>query len=72
MNFDQLKTFHKVAMTGSFTKAAKEIFLTQPAVSQQIQALESSLGISPVRQVRQKSSPHQRGGNPFVIYQPVV
>jgi len=46
MNFDQLKTFHKVAMTGSFTKAAKKIFLTQPAVSQQIQALESSLGIA--------------------------
>jgi DNA-binding transcriptional LysR family regulator len=44
MNFDHLKTFHKVALTGSFTKAAKEIFLTQPAVSQQIQALESSLG----------------------------
>jgi DNA-binding transcriptional LysR family regulator len=44
MNFDHLKTFHKVALTGSFTKAAKQIFLTQPAVSQQIQALESSLG----------------------------
>ena len=32
-------------MTGSFTKAAKSLHLTQPAVSQQIQLLEHSLGI---------------------------
>lgn len=46
MNIDQLKAFHKVAYTSSFTKAARELFLSQPAVSQQIQALESSLGIT--------------------------
>lgn len=40
MNLDQLKTFHYVAVNKSFTKAAKALFLTQPAVSQQIQALE--------------------------------
>ncbi len=34
-----------MALTGSFTKASGELFLTQSAVSQQIQALESSLGI---------------------------
>ena len=42
MNIDQLKAFHKVARTGSFTKAADELFLTQPAVSQQIKALEAA------------------------------
>ena len=46
MNIDQLKAFHKVARTGSFTKAADELFLTQPAVSQQIKSLEASFGIS--------------------------
>ncbi len=46
MNFDQLKTFHQVAQTGSFTLAAGELFLTQPAVSQQIKALEFFLGIT--------------------------
>ena len=46
MNFDQLKAFHKVALTGSFTKAARSIRLTQPAVSQQIRSLEHSLGIT--------------------------
>lgn len=45
MNYDQLRSFQKVALTGSFTKAARELFLTQPAVSQQIKALEDSYGV---------------------------
>ena len=44
MNVDQLKAFHKVAAMGSFTKAARELFLTQSAVSQQIGALEAEIG----------------------------
>ncbi len=42
MKLDQLRTFQQVALTGSFTRAARELFLTQPAVSQQIKALENS------------------------------
>ncbi|MCP4746962.1 MAG: LysR family transcriptional regulator [Desulfobacteraceae bacterium] len=45
MNFDQLNAFHKVAEVGSFTVAARELFLTQPAISQQIQSLETHYGI---------------------------
>jgi DNA-binding transcriptional LysR family regulator len=45
MNVDQMKAFHKVAATGSFTKAARELFLTQSAVSQQIRALEDEVGV---------------------------
>ena len=45
MKLDQLKTFQQVALTQSFTKAARELFLTQPAVSQQVKALEDSYGI---------------------------
>jgi len=44
MNVDQLKAFHKVAATGSFTKAAREFCLTQSAVSRQIRALEDEIG----------------------------
>jgi DNA-binding transcriptional LysR family regulator len=44
MNVDQLKAFHRVAAAGSFTKAARELFLTQSAVSQQIRALEDEIG----------------------------
>jgi len=44
MNVDQIKAFHKVAVLGSFTKAARELFLTQSAVSQQIGTLEAEIG----------------------------
>lgn len=43
MNLEHLKTFHVVATLGSFTAASKALFLTQPAVSQQIQGLEHAL-----------------------------
>lgn len=36
MNLEHLKTFHVVASLGSFTEAAKALYMTQPAVSQQI------------------------------------
>jgi DNA-binding transcriptional LysR family regulator len=44
MNVDHIKAFHKVAATGSFTKAAQELFLTQSAVSQQVRSLEDEIG----------------------------
>ena len=46
MDVDKLKAFHKVALIGSFTKAAGQLHLTQPAVSQKIQALENILGVT--------------------------
>jgi len=44
MDFDQLATFLEVARTLSFSLAAKRRFLTQPAVSAQIRALEQVCG----------------------------
>lgn len=46
MNIDYIRTFYKVAQTSSFTQAARDLYLTQPAVSQQIQNLENSLGVT--------------------------
>lgn len=46
MNFHQLKIFYTVAQQRSFTTAAFELRLTQPAVSQQIKALEKELGLA--------------------------
>lgn len=40
MNFDVLRTFIAVAEKGSISQAARELYLTQPAVSRQIQSLE--------------------------------
>jgi LysR family transcriptional regulator, glycine cleavage system transcriptional activator len=42
---DLLPTFEAAARHLSFTKAAQELFLTQSAVSRQIQQLEASLGV---------------------------
>ncbi|HEY3704234.1 MAG TPA: selenium metabolism-associated LysR family transcriptional regulator [Terracidiphilus sp.] len=41
----RLTVFRKVAEQLSFRKAAEELYLTQPAVSQQIKALEEELGV---------------------------
>ena len=43
MNLEHLKTFHVVASLGSFTEAAKALYMTQHAVSQQIQGIEHAL-----------------------------
>ena len=41
----RLLTFREVARAGSFTQAAEALALTQPAVSQQVAALERQLGV---------------------------
>ncbi|MNZ62198.1 HTH-type transcriptional activator CmpR [compost metagenome] len=41
----QLKAFHAVAVHGSFTRAAERLFLTQPAVSDQVRKLEERFGV---------------------------
>lgn len=43
-NTHHLMTFKVLVETGSFTRTAKQLGLTQPAVSQHIQKLECSLG----------------------------
>jgi molybdate transport repressor ModE-like protein len=44
MNLDQLQTFVVLARCGSFTHAAQELNLSQPAVSRHVQKLEHELG----------------------------
>jgi DNA-binding transcriptional LysR family regulator len=44
MDFYQLTYFKKVVETGSVSRAAEELLLTQPAVSKQIRGLENELG----------------------------
>ena len=41
----QLKAFHAVAVHGSFTRAAAKLFLTQPAISDQVRKLEERFGV---------------------------
>lgn len=44
MELHQLRGFHEIARQGSFTKAADRLFLTQPAISLQLKALEDEVG----------------------------
>ncbi|WP_315675178.1 LysR family transcriptional regulator [Clostridium sp. 19966] len=41
----QMKYFTKIVERNSFTEAAEECFISQSAISQQIQALEADLGV---------------------------
>src|SRR5213592_3733422 len=44
MELRQLRYFVAVAETGNISRAAQKIFLTQPALSRQIKALEDEIG----------------------------
>ncbi len=44
MDLENLRAFQAVARCGSFSQAATELFITQPAVSKRIAALETTLG----------------------------
>ena len=56
MNFTlrQLEIFQRVANHLSFTKAAEELFLSQPAVSGQIKQLEKAVGLALYEQLGRK------------------
>lgn len=44
MNLNQLRYFVSVAESGSFTKAAQQHFISQTAITQQVHALEKTVG----------------------------
>jgi len=46
ISLDYYKIFYVVAKNGNFTKASKELFISQPAISQTIKKMESILGFS--------------------------
>ncbi|HCI80754.1 MAG TPA: hypothetical protein DHW02_13805 [Ktedonobacter sp.] len=54
MNLHQLRIFCSVVELQSYTKAADALFMTQPAVSLQMQALERSLQVKLLERVNQQ------------------
>jgi aminoethylphosphonate catabolism LysR family transcriptional regulator len=45
MRYVQLRAFHYVAISGGFSRAAAELFLTQPAISDQVRKLEEQYDV---------------------------
>ena len=45
MYYTQLRAFHAVAVYGGFSKAANELRLTQPSISEHVRTLEQDFGI---------------------------
>ncbi|MCX8110690.1 MAG: selenium metabolism-associated LysR family transcriptional regulator [Syntrophorhabdaceae bacterium] len=56
MDIKHLETFLKIASLRSFTKAAEELFLTQPTISKQLSDLEKSLGVKLIDRTKRSVS----------------
>ncbi len=61
LTLQQLRLFEAVSRLGSYTRAAEELFITQPAVSIQIKRLESQVGLALFEQVGKKTFPTAAG-----------
>jgi LysR family transcriptional regulator, low CO2-responsive transcriptional regulator len=61
LTLQQLKLFEAVSRLGGYTAAAKELFLTQPAVSIQIKRLEEQAGLPLLERVGKKTFPTAAG-----------
>lgn len=61
MNLHQLRVLSTLINRGSYTAAAEKLHLTQPAVSQQIKALEASCGVRLVERANNRVVPTHAG-----------
>jgi DNA-binding transcriptional LysR family regulator len=61
LTLQQLKLFEAVSRNASFTRAAEELFITQPAVSIQIKRLEAQVGLPLFEKVGKKTFPTAAG-----------
>src|SRR5690349_19467160 len=60
-SFDDLAAFLAVAEERSFTRAAKKLGVTQPALRQPVRGLESRLGIRLLNRTTRNVSPTEAG-----------
>lgn len=68
VNFELFKVFYAVAKCGSITKAADELFISQPAVSQAIKQLENQLGGKLFNRVNRGMELTENGGKQIFEY----
>lgn len=61
MRYVQLRAFHYVAISGGFSRAAEALFLTQPAISDQVRKLETEYDVRLFNRERKQVSPTPAG-----------
>ncbi len=69
VNLDLYRVFYTVAKCGSLTRAAEELYISQPAVSQSIKQLENQLGVSLFNRTHRGMELSEQGGK--VIFKEV-
>jgi DNA-binding transcriptional LysR family regulator len=67
-----LKSFYQVVVSGSFSKAAGQLFISQPALSRQIAALEKELGLQLFYRQSRQVSLTEAGRRLFVYAEKIV
>lgn len=61
MNLNQLRAFYTVIKTGSFSSAAEELCVTEPAVFIQVRSLERHLGFTLLDKIGKELKPTEAG-----------
>ena len=67
LTFGQLQTLRAIAETGSFSKAARKLYLSQPDVSQRVHSIEVTLGVELFEQSGAQQSPWAMMREGFVV-----
>ncbi len=62
VNLDLYRVFYTVAKCGSLTRAAEELYISQPAVSQSVKQLENQLGVSLFNRTHRGMELSEQGG----------
>ena len=62
VNLELYKVFYTVAKCGSLTRAAEELYISQPAVSQSIKQLENQLGVALFNRTHRGMQLTEQGG----------
>ena len=69
MELTQLRYVLQLASTSNFSKAADRLYITQPALSQQINVLEEELGLKLFRRTTRKVTLTEAGADFGTIFQ---
>lgn len=66
VNLELYRVFYTVAKKGSLTKAAEELYISQPAVSQAVKQLENQLGVTLFRRTHRGVELSKEGGKRII------